>query len=322
MKPSGDVRTPSCQPRYAIRAVLMLCSLLIAANLQAQPAPRMGISPDRYQIVFDERGGETQSILVQNMSDEPLSLSLSVSNWALNDENQITVVPPTESSLDQWIVINPMRVTIPPGAPQTIRWAIMPRLKPVEGEYRAIIFIEEELPPREKVEGTEVRMKMRYGLPIYAHVGSTIESAQLNEIAVTRLGDKLNLDITNDGNIHARLSGNFGIWPSDEFPGTDAALKQLQSVNADNEQEMDFVVGNMPPSVILPGNRRVLNMPFPLHDETGNYTIQLNADFAQVEITETLSFTKHLPQDPDSDDPEVFRVATLPAEQPIIGAVE
>ena len=213
MKISGDTKTPSHQSWLVSRALLVLCGLLFATSLQAQPAPRMGISPDRYQIVFDERGGETQSILVQNMSDEPLSLSLSVSNWALNDENQITVVPPTESSLDQWIVINPMRVTIPPGAPQTIRWAIMPRLKPEEGEYRAIIFVEEELPPREKVEGTEVRMKMRYGLPIYAHVGSTIESAQLNDIAVTRLGDRLNLDITNDGNIHARLSGNLVYGP-------------------------------------------------------------------------------------------------------------
>lgn len=322
MKQAGYTSIPLCQSGSVLQAMLMLCTLLITTTLQAQPAPRMGISPDRYQIEFDERGGETQSILVQNLSDEPLSLSLSVSNWALNDDNQITEVPPTESSLDQWIVINPMRVTIPPGAPQTIRWAIMPRLQPQEGEYRAIIFIEEELPPREKVEGTEVRMKMRYGLPIYAHVGSTIESAQLNDIAVTRLGDKLNLDITNDGNTHSRLSGNFGIWPSDEFPGTEAALKQLQSVNPENQNEVNFLVGNMPPSVILPGDRRILNMPFPLSEETGDYTIQLNANFAQVEIAETLSFTKHLPQDPDAEDPELFRVATLPSDQPIIGASE
>ena len=85
---------------------------------------------------------------------------------------------------------------------------------------------------------------------------------------------------------------------------------------------MGFLVGAMPPSVILPGDRRVLNMPFPLHEETGEYVIQLDADFAQVEITETLSFTKHLPDDPDSDDPELFRVATLPADQQIIGATE
>ena len=114
----------------------------------AQPVPRMGISPDRYQITFDERGGETQSLMVQNLSAEPLTVTLSVSNWDLDENNKVRVIPPTENSIDGWVVINPLRITIPPGTPQTVRWAIMPRLKPEDGEHRAIIFIEEELPER------------------------------------------------------------------------------------------------------------------------------------------------------------------------------
>ncbi|NKB31726.1 MAG: hypothetical protein GKR91_01335 [Pseudomonadales bacterium] len=311
-----------------INAVLVTAQIVLAALLiffsvssSAQPAPRMGISPDRYQIVFDEAGGETQSLLVQNLSDEPLSLSLSVSNWVLNDDNQIIVAPPTESSLDQWIVINPLRVTVPPGSPQTIRWAIMPRLQPQQGEYRAIIFIEEELPPRADPDNTEIRMKMRYGLPIYAHVGESIESAELHGLGVTRTGDRLNIELSNDGNTHSRLSGNYGIWPTAEFPGSEEALKMLRAVNPENQDTVDFFAGNLPPSVILPGNRR--NIPLPIElEETGEFTIQLNAGFAQLEINDALSFTKHLIDDSVDDDPAEFRVTGLPDAPPLVSSVD
>ena len=302
-------------PRQIIGALL---GLLLSSALLAQPAPRMGISPDRYHIAFDERGGETQSLLVQNLSDEPLSLTLSVSNWVLNDENQIVVAPPTESSLDQWIVINPLKVTIPPGSPQTIRWAVMPRLKPDAGEYRAIIFIEEDIAQEVKLSGsTEIKMKMRYGLPIYAQVGEPVENAELNELAVSRTGERLNLDLSNAGNVHARMAGNYGIWPTDEFPGTEKALEMLREVTPANRADMDFLAKPMPAAVLLPDSRRNVALNFGLED-TGEYTIQLNATFAQLELTQSLSFTKQLRG--DSEDSTDFRVASVPSESNLISA--
>lgn len=321
MNQSRDIRNLNRQPARVLQCVCAMLCLVLASAASAQPAPRMGISPDRYQIEFDERGGQTQSLLVQNLSDEPLSLSLSVSNWELNENNQIVVAPPTESSLDQWIVINPLRVTIPPGAPQTIRWAVMPRLQPQQGEYRAIIFVEEELPAREDPNSTEIRMKMRYGLPIYAQVGDPIESAQLNGVNITRTGETLSIDLTNDGNKHARLSGNYGIWPSDEFPGSKEALKQLRAMNPQNQDEADFLFGNMPAAVILPGVRRAIPLGLELENE-GEYTIQLNAAFAQLEITESLGFTSHDLESAEPEDPAVFRVAELTTTPALIGLAE
>ncbi len=305
----------------SIELALAIVCLLVVATANAQPSPRMGISPDRYQIVFDERGGETQSLLVQNLSDEPLSLSLSVSNWELNDENQIVVAPPTESSLDQWIVINPLKVTIPPGAPQTIRWAVMPRMQPQQGEYRAIIFVEEELPPRENPNSTEIRMKMRYGLPIYGQVGETIESAQLNGVNVAKTGEKLHIDLSNDGNKHARMSGNYGIWPTAEFPGSKEALKLLRAINPENQAEAEFNFGIMPAAVILPGIRRSVPLDLKLQD-AGEYTIQLNAEFAQLKITEAISFTNHDIDSVEPEDPSIYRVAGLPSAANLLGLAD
>lgn len=321
MRTLRDIRNLNLQAARSLQLVCAMLCLFLVNLANAQPAPRMGISPDRYQIEFDERGGETQSLLVQNLSDQPLSLSLTVSNWELNDNNQIVVAPPTESSLDQWIVINPLRVTIPPGAPQTIRWAVMPRLQPQQGEYRAIIFVEEELPAREDPNSTEIRMKMRYGLPIYAQVGDPIESAQLNGVNITRTGETLNIDLTNDGNKHARLSGNYGIWPKADFPGSKEALRQLRAMNPDNQDDADFKFGSMPAAVILPGVRRAIPLGLELETE-GEYTIQLNAEFAQLEITESLGFTSHDLESAEPEDPAVFRVADLAAEPRLIGLTD
>lgn len=297
-----------------IKVLVLISTLFVSTWVNAQPAPRMGISPDRYNITFDERGGDTQSLLIQNMSEEPLTLSLSVSNWELDENNQIAISPPTETSLDQWIVINPLKITVPPGSPQTVRWAVMPRLKPAEGEYRAIIFIEEDLPEQQQSNSTEVRMKMRYGMPIYAHVGEEIESAELHNIEVSRLGDRLSVDLANVGNKHARLSGNFGIWKKDQFPGTDEALKLLSAEAEDVAS--NFLRAPLPPSVILPGNRRALPVNLPIEEE-GEYIIQLNASFAQLEILESFTFMHHA-----ESDAEEVRVATLDANAPLVGAAQ
>lgn len=109
--------------KYKETITELLFFLVLCANsfVAAQPTARMGISPDRYEISFDERGGQTQSLMVQNLGDQPMTVMLSVGTWDLDDNNAIRIIPPSEISLDQWIVINPVRITIPPGTPQTIR---------------------------------------------------------------------------------------------------------------------------------------------------------------------------------------------------------
>lgn len=268
-----------------------LLSLLVSYGTIAQPQPRMGISPDRYEISFDARGAETQSLMVQNLGEEPITVKLSVSHWDLDENNQIRVIEPTESSLDQWIVINPLIVTIPPKTPQTIRWAVMPRLKPADGEYRAMIFIEEDLPSGDAGRGSQVRMKMRYGLPVYGQVGEPSLGAELHRVDVDRDNNRVFLEITNTGNAHGRLSGGFGVWPIDTFPGTEEALEQIKRTLNSKRQPEDFLLGNMPGTVILPGNRRSIPVDIVV-GQPGDYMVQLYAEFFGLEITDTLQITE------------------------------
>jgi P pilus assembly chaperone PapD len=275
-----------------LQFLMLICALVFSTLANGQPPARMGISPDRYQITFDERGGETQALMIHNLSNSPMKVKLNVSNWELDDNNRVKVIGPTEKSLDQWIVINPLSVTIPPGTPQTIRWAIMPRLKPEPGEYRALVFIEEDTPVQTgEGEGTQVRMQMRYGLPIYAQVGERTQSAELNSIDVDRDNNRVFLDITNTGNSHGRLAGTYGIWRATEFPGTDEALSMLRAAAGRPYDQESFVMGQLPGTVILPENRRSipLDIPLPL---PGDYVVQFNGEFAQLQITDVIQVTQ------------------------------
>ncbi|MCB1672389.1 MAG: hypothetical protein R3F41_16145 [Gammaproteobacteria bacterium] len=263
----------------------------VGVSAGAQPAARMGISPDRYEVTFDERGGDTQSLMIQNLSDQEITVSLSVSHWDLDENNQLRIIPPSEISLDQWIVINPLQVKIPPGSPQTIRWAIMPRLKPLAGEYRAMLFLEEKLPPAPPTEPDRIRMKMRYGLPIYAHVGERLARAEFNGIKVDRDNNRVFLDIANTGNAHVRLNGNYGIWRLAEYPGDEQALSLLRrAVNQLTEPE-GFVIGTLPTTVVLPENRRDIALSLPL-GMPGKYRVVLDGEVAGLRINESLELVQ------------------------------
>lgn len=277
--------------RPLVRLALLLVAGSVAATVAAQPAARMGISPDRYDIVFGEGGGDTQSLMIQNLSEEDITITLSVRHWDLDEAGQLRILPPTEQSLDQWIVLNPVRVTVPPGTPQTVRWAIMPRLKPQSGEYRAMLFVEEALDGQTTSGGTRVRMKMRYGLPIYAHVGERIQDATLHGVNVDRDNNRIYLDLANTGNSHGRLAGYYGIWAAADFPGADQAMKQLDRVIAGRNGEAPLTVGQVPGVVLLPGNRRQVAVDVDLA-EAGDYIVLLDTEFAGLEITETVSLTQ------------------------------
>ena len=269
----------------------VLLAILLAPQIQAQPAARMGVSPQRYHIDFGGGGSETQSLMVQNLTDQPLTVKLSVNYWELDESNQVRILPPEEDSLDGWIVINPLRVTIPPGSPQTIRWAVMPRLKPENKEYRAMIFIEEELQPRDGSEGTNLRVKMRYGIPIYAGFGNPEPEAILHSVGTSGDGKTLRFDLTNEGNAHGRMAGHYGVWPADTFPGETKALQLMRSRNPDQQDNGDFFFGQLPDSAVLPGYRRTLAMNINL-PQSGEYILQLDARFAQLTIKDAIQLEK------------------------------
>lgn len=270
------------------KSVTGVLLLALGAAALAQPSARLGFSPERYIVELGDGGSVTESLMVKNLSDEPLTVKLSVGNWDFDENNRIRILPPAEDSLDRWIVINPLRVTIPPNTPQTIRWAIMPRTRPEPGEYRALIFIEEEVAERAASKAsTSVRMNMRMGIPVYAQVGEAIERAEVDGPRLAEGGRDIEFSISNGGNRHARFSGHYGIWRADDYPGPEDSVKLVARAGESGSEAKGFSLVKLNDAVVLPGDRRNVSLR-PDLDAPGEYVVQFNARFGNAEITDSV----------------------------------
>jgi P pilus assembly chaperone PapD len=277
-------------PRYGklLVALAAVSSLILhGSNAVAQPGARLGISPERYVVQLGEGGAVTESLMVKNLSQEPITIDVSVGNWELDENNRVKAIPPRPDSLDRWIVINPSRVTIPPNTPQTIRWAIMPRSRPQQGEYRAIIYIQEDVPEPESNASASVRLNMRMGIPVYAQVGKLAGSARIDALNHADSSSAVQLLLDNESNRHARLQGQYGIWRAEDFPGAEGALDAMRAADARSEQLDGFSLTPLSGTVVLPGNRRTIvlqpGLPVP-----GSYIMQLDATFGNASIQKSL----------------------------------
>ena len=240
------------------------------------PPASIAVSPPRVELDLDA-GRATQSIQLMNLSDKPTTISVSLSNWDLDENNKVRDVAPTEQSLDQWIVINPLHFTIAPKEQQTIRFAVRPRVKPTPGEHRAMIYFEQQ-PDEEQPEANVVSVRYRLGVAVYGLSGHIDRRGRIEAIRPTLSGENhyLDVDISSEGNASVRLNGQYAFWRADEFPGEDAATALLNS-----EQPADIGVhGLLPATPILPGTQRTVRIRLADAGETGAQVLFVSGDLA------------------------------------------
>ena len=179
-------------------ALVLLCLAPLDASAQ------IGISPQKYDVVL---GGatQTQTFRLFNFSDAPKEMAVTVNNWRMNEGNRAEVIPPTEHSLDQWIIINPLRFVIPPGESQAVRFAIRPAVQLADGEHRAMVYFTEQLPSDDDPNTVTMRSRLRIGAAVYAQVGEVVRQGTINGIEART--DSLTFSITNTGSANTRLNG-------------------------------------------------------------------------------------------------------------------
>ena len=142
----------------------LLCAALMLAGAMSSVA-QIGVSPSIVETTLDDRGAAS-AIRLLNMGARAVEVKVAVQNWDLDDGNNVRILAPTEQSLDQWMVVQPLRFTVAAGRSQTVRLAIRPRVRPESGEHRAIVFFEEVAPKNEAVPAMRVLFKI--GVAVYA----------------------------------------------------------------------------------------------------------------------------------------------------------
>jgi hypothetical protein len=247
--------------RRLLLATVAAASLSAGIFAQAQdqvvhPPAVVAVSPGKFEIEIGNRP-TVQSLRLFNLGDKEVDIQASVANWILGEDNTVTVVEPTEQSLDQWIVINPLRFTIAPRSSQTVRFAVRPRIAPDAGEHRAMLYFEEML-PEDRKEG-EVYVNFKVGVAVYGNAGEVVREPDLHGIEVLS-DDRVfaaRFDVSSHGNAHVRLGGQYAIWPAAAFPGVSAVVPIANVGEPDAELPTGVLAAGALPSVpVLAGTRR------------------------------------------------------------------
>lgn len=276
--------------RREILLFVLACSVLTsgAGAEPSEPPISIGVSPPRFEIEIGPVP-VTKAARVFNFGSKPLEIQASVHGWDLDEANQVRLVEPTEQSLDQWIVINPLRFTVKPGESQTVRFSVRPKVQPAPGEHRAIIYFEQ--PPSK--EGS-IAVIGRIGVAVYGYVGPVERVGELNGVTVdaSAAAPHAGLDISSSGTAHVRLGGQWAIWPAASYPG--AATTQSFPELGEREivlPERIIDVGFLPGLPVLPGSRRTLPLHLPRGLPPGEYVLDINGNLSGRPLDLAVPFT-------------------------------
>ncbi|HLO85947.1 MAG TPA: fimbria/pilus periplasmic chaperone [Nostocaceae cyanobacterium] len=276
-----------------IKSQHIALSIIGLLALAAPPATALslGVSPTRVELDINANKTRTYSVRVVNPSNKPIEVQALVRSWVMGKDNKLQVAPASEQSLSQWIVFTPSRFKVSPGGSQTVRFSVRPKVQPQPGEHRAVIYFQ-EVPAESK--SNSVRVVGRLGVVIYGYVGDIKRAGLLNSVNVETKSNQIQavFDISNQGNAHIRLNGQYAIWPAAKYPGA-AATKPINNLQNSKSQLPENVLdaGTLPNTPVLPSDRRNINLPIPKTLPPGNYVLDINGSLADTQIQQGIPFT-------------------------------
>lgn len=289
--------------KFVFGRVQKICGSVLAAisavtlSCNSASAISIAVSPPRFELKLNQAKNSTQVFRVTNMGSKPATFKLYVQGWKLDEKNEIQPVSPTEQSLDQWIVVNPIQFTIPPRRSQTVRFSIRPRVQPQAGEHRALIFVEEVASQdnaEQKKGSVAVKVVGRFGVAVYGYVGDVKRVGVLNSVAVDTKPDqvKATFDISSQGSAYVRLKGQYTIWPAAKYPGA-SATKQLPEIAKPEDKLPNglLAAGILPSTPVLPDTRRQLLLSIAKKLPPGKYVLDLNGELNGTPIDQGITFT-------------------------------
>ena len=273
----------------------VVCVILIGRLGHAQ----IGVSPPRFELDIDSKPA-THSLRLFNYGEKQVTVSVSVHNWDLDENNEVRILSPTEQSLDQWIVLNPLHFTVEGGQTQTVRFAIRPKVQPARGEHRAIIYLQEV---REDDDNTAFQVVFRLGVAVYGFVGDVTRTGILHGIRVN--GNRAEIDVSSTGTAHIRFDGQYAVWGADEYPGPSKTRAIVNSGAEDTKPPQGvYYSDTIPTTPFLPGTRRTLSITFGEPLPEGRYFLDVNSDLGTAVVDTGIAFNVRARAPIPDDSPE------------------
>jgi P pilus assembly chaperone PapD len=192
----------------------LLCVCLIgtfAGSSEAQTAG-LGLRPMRLEMEVDPGKSKTSSFVIEappSNSEVRGRLLLSLSDWGLNEETEVTYYDPgtRPQSASGWIIFSPSDLTISSGQERLVRVTANVPANAKPGVYTSAIFVQERPPARQPKPGEQlVYFRFRYVVTLYVIVQPVKGKGEITDLKLTRVEEGLRLicQLKNTGTRHLR----------------------------------------------------------------------------------------------------------------------
>lgn len=243
------------------------------------PPPQLAVVPSMFEMEIGD-APVNDSVTITNYKKRPATFRIELYAWTLDEHHELKIIPSSPQSLDQWMVVNPLRFTIPPGGQQTVRFSIRPRLKPAPGEHRAIMFLVEEPAQAQAQPASGTPVFMKFGISIYGYVKPVIHSARLQELSFNQSTGVISARVINSGNVHTRFRGKYAVWGKKYFPGLEATKQMLKTLEPGKEPAGYVTSGIIPGNPVLAGGESRYSLKASLPKQSkGPYVVAVIGEF-------------------------------------------
>ncbi len=180
----------------------------------------------------------TEVFEVQNFTNDSLRIKVEFEDFDIDETGRVSFYAPGHfsNSLASRATVNPEECIVPPKGVENLRvTSVLPRDGAVP-EYRAMILFKSK--PIPTTYSTAVNVAGEIGVPIYYTISQyAVKGFSLDSFFVQN--DTLEIVLSNTGNVHLRVKGEFVISTHD--------TKIVQQ-------------DSLPELVVMPGRRRKLNI--------------------------------------------------------------
>ncbi len=275
---------------WSVAALLVGFFGFLTLHASELPVGQVGVSPSIFEEVRLEGNELNKTMRFFNFKDKPVSVRVTVHNWTTDHNNRIELLSPDPQSLDQWIVVNPLRFTVPARKSHVVRFSIRPREEPSSGEHRAIIYFTEEPSEPDSLAKETLQNRFRIGTGIYATSGDVKKQALLHSVRVS--DNRIDADIENTGTVHTRFRGKYIIWEADAYPGMDDFDRYYYGKPEDAAVQGLVGKGVLNRFPVLPGTRRTISSSLPVSNKKGALLIAVKDTLAGVARVHTFRIEK------------------------------
>jgi hypothetical protein len=239
---------------------------------------------------------KTHAFRLFNMTKEDKQVRVSVVNWDFDDHNEISLLPSTDVSMDQWVVVNPVEFTIPAGQSQAVRFSVRPAVEMAPGEHRAMLIFD-EVPQAQAASAatapgaqTALRARFQFRTAIYCQVGQVVRSADLSQLTAGAKAAHFTLRAT--GTANTRLDAQYMVWKAGTFPGIDKVVPLGNLSDAKPELPAGMVAaGRLPGQPVLPSRTRDYDVPFDSALTPGAYVLVMLGKLGDDKLARQVSFS-------------------------------